>query len=153
MTAVVVVVMAAAGCDDDPPPPWVSTLTDSQARDVMRDLRISIPDSYRLIGMTEVKPPVTGDASYSGAFGSETADTSLDFPHVDGAPTTMSVTSCKTIPGDLQQVWKKYGFDCDMANMKYLSFTPTDRLTFGISVVAGTLPTGQARLFVYSAGN
>ncbi|MGJ6127214.1 hypothetical protein QN239_32025 [Mycolicibacterium sp. Y3] len=156
LAAVAIVFVAALpqGCSEDQMlHPEVTTLSEDQARDVMRDLRITIPDSYSLIEMTEVKPPVTGDASYSAAFGSVAADNSPNFPHVDGAPAALSVTSCNSIAGGLQQTWKKYGFDCAMANMKYLSFTPTDRLTSRISVATGTLPTGQARLFVYSAGN
>jgi len=118
-----------------------------RARDNLKKVELTIPDSYSLVSMMYFPEPFVSQGWRSGAFDSPT---SLPAPILlHGNPIRTEPVACDRIPQRTDPDWLKAGFHCDMPNGRY---GVADSMC-AISVFAGELPSGKSRIFLRVEGH
>lgn len=116
----------------------------------MASVHIQIPDGYRLIGMTSVRPALTGAPSYTGAYES-TAPGPAQI-RLDGRVPAFEPATCDSLSAGARTNWEDYGLDCAMTDMQFSLTSRTEAPTLKAELLTGTTPSGRSRIFVYWAG-
>lgn len=118
-----------------------------RARDNLKKVELTIPDSYSLVSMTYFPDPFVGQGWRSGAFESPTSPPAPIL--VRESPIRTEPVPCEHIPQRTDPDWLKAGFSCDMPNARY---GVADSM-YGISVFTGELASGRSRIFVRVEGH
>ncbi|TDZ43236.1 hypothetical protein [Mycobacteroides franklinii] len=118
-----------------------------RARDNLKKVELTIPDSYSLVSMTYFPEPFVGQGWRSGAFESTTSPPAPML--LRGNPIRTEPVACDRIPQRTDPDWLKAGFNCDMPNGRY---GVADSM-YGISVFTGELPSGESRIYLRVEGH
>lgn len=149
-TLTVSALLGVVGCDDSTPQAKIQPLSPEEAAQVLTDFGVNAPGTYSLVEMKRTTPPGVGSPSYSGAFESASKPAPVIFQGkaLDGLP-----VDCKSVKPGLVTIWGKYGFTCDMHDLRFTEVKPQRPPASTLDLLTGVLPSGKTRLYVYSSGN
>ncbi|WP_133054144.1 hypothetical protein [Mycobacteroides saopaulense] len=147
--AMLVLSTALIACGSPTTSPSTRAVSEQEAKEVLENLAVSIPDSYRLIKMEGTWPPGPGSPSYVGAF---EGDNSGSHVLINNRPLDAKPTTCNGIANYLVEEWKKIGFTCDLAQMSISTVQPSSAKTTSLSLLTGTATSNKAQLYIFSAG-
>lgn len=142
--AIALLGLILGGCSDEPLFKKVP-LNKEQSQHALRKLRITIPDSYAFVSMTESPPPFTGGASYDGIYDSPAPPAPVQ---VDGVPVPMSPTTCQQLG-----LYLPDGIHCASASNLQLGSTNLSAGPDVLTVLSATLPSGKSRVYVTESGH
>ncbi|MGH3725207.1 MAG: hypothetical protein ACRDUS_13930 [Mycobacterium sp.] len=118
-----------------------------RARENLKMVELTIPDSYSLVSMTYFPEPFVGQGWRSGAF--ESPMSPPDPILLRGRPIETGQVACDQIRQRTDPDWLKAGFDCNMPNGRY---GVADSM-YGISVFTGELASGESRIYLRVEGH